>query len=108
MSGVAEMGLLSSLESSCCLGGCQHLWGPKKAGMLDRLKKKKCAVASLSRLCRTTCSWRMQMHLSVEPSWGRCFEAVWHAEFEETPGASVLLMHICIYKDQKVMLRRLE
>lgn len=41
-------------------------------------------------------------------SWGRCFEAVWHAEFEETPGASILLKHICIYKDQKIKLRRLE
>jgi len=33
---------------------------------------------------------------------------VWHADFEETPGASISLKHICIDKDQKVKLRRLE
>jgi hypothetical protein len=80
---------------------------PRKLGCWVGSKKKH-AVPSLSRLCRTICSWGMEMHLSIEPSWGRCFEAVWHAEFEETPGASILLKPICTYKDQKVMLRRLE
>lgn len=33
---------------------------------------------------------------------------MWHADFEETPGASISLKHICIDKDQKVKVRRLE